>query len=207
MKPIIIVNLKTYKQGAEVLKLARAIEKVDKKIIIGAQPTDIYNLSKNTKLQIFCQHSDYQDTGRNTGFVLPEAIKSNGAKGVFLNHSEHRIKFDEIKKTISRCKKIGLKTAVFAGDLNQAIKIKKLEPDYLVIEPPELVGGDVSVSKAKPELIKKIKEKLKYDFVVGAGIKNNEDLKIAMKFGAGGVAISSAVTTAKNPGKVLRELL
>ncbi|MFH1521852.1 MAG: triose-phosphate isomerase [archaeon] len=207
MKPLIIINLKTYKQGIEVIKLAKIIENIDDKIIVGAQATDIYRLSQNTKLQIFCQHSDFQDVGRNTGFILPEAIKSNGAKGVFLNHSEHRIKFDEIKKTIIRCKKIGLKTAIFVNDLKQALEIKKLKPDYLIIEPPELVAGKVSVSKSKPELIKKIKEKLKYDFIVGAGIKTNEDIEIAMKLGAKGIAVSSAITQAKNPAKKLREFL
>jgi triosephosphate isomerase len=44
-------------------------------------------------------------------------------------------------------------------------------------------------------------------FLVGAGIKDNNDLKIAIRLGASGIALSSAITTSKNPGKVLRELL
>ena len=100
-----------------------------------------------------------------------------------------------------------LKVAIFAKDLKQANDIKKLKPDYLIIEPPELVAGKVSISKAKPKLIEEIKKKLKYDFLVGAGIKTNEDIKVAMKFGAKGIAISSAITKAKNPAKKLKELL
>jgi len=42
---------------------------------------------------------------------------------------------------------------------------------------------------------------------VGAGIKTNEDLKIAVRLGAKGVAISSAITKAKNPVEKLRRLL
>jgi len=207
MKLIIIVNLKTYKQGEAVLRLAKQISKVDKKIIIGVQATDVLEIAKIVKNPVYVQHVDYQEIGRNTGYVLPEAVKADGAKGVFLNHSEHRLKMDVIKKTVRRCKKLKLKTAIFAKNLKQAKEIKKLRPDYLIIEPPELVGGKVSVSKAKPGLIEEIGKKLKYDFVVGAGIKTNEDLKIAVKLGAKGIAVSSAITKAKNPTKKLKELI
>lgn len=204
---VIIINLKTYNQGNSVLSLVKKIEEFDSKIIIGVQPTDIYRISKLVKNQVYSQHVDFQEPGRNTGFVLPEAVKSAGAKGVFLNHSEHRIPLDTIKKTVKRCKSLNLKIGIFAKDLEQAKELKKLKPDYLMIEPPELVAGKVSVSKAKPELIKDIFKKLKYDFIVGAGVKTKEDLDIAVKLGASGIAVSSAITMAKNPTKALKELL
>jgi len=207
MKPTIIINLKTYKQGDQVLKLAKQIEKVDKNIIVGVQPSDIEEITRKTKLKVFSQHVDWQKPGRQTGFILPEAIKKDRAKGTFLNHSEHPLKFSILKKTIKRCKKTNLKTIVFASGLKEAKKIKKLKPDYLVIEPPELVAGKISVSKANPGLIEKINKKLRYDFIVGAGIKTNEDLKIAMKLGAKGIAISSAITKSKSPGKTLKQLI
>jgi triosephosphate isomerase (TIM) len=207
MKPLIVINLKTYQQGDESLKLAKAIQKVDKGIIVGAQPTDIYNLAKNTKLDIYSQHADGKIPGRNTGWILPRAIKKNHAKGVFLNHSEHRLTFNEIKETIPLCKKLNLKTMVFAKDLKAAKNLEKLKPDYIIIEPPELVSGKVSVSVARPELIKKISKELKTKFLVGAGIHTKEDIKTAMKLGASGVAFSSVITKAKNPEKKLRELL
>jgi len=207
MEMIFIINLKTYKQGGEVLKLAKIIQKVNKDIIIGVQPTDIHKLKWHTKLPIYSQHVDYQEKGRNTGFVLPEAIKAAGATGTFLNHSEHKLEFDDLKKTIQRCKKVKLKTVVFAGNLRQAKKIKKLNPDYLIIEPPELVAGKVSVSSAKPGLIKKISKKLKSKFIVGAGIKSRKDVEIAIELGASGIAVSSAITKSKNPEKVLKDLI
>lgn len=207
MKPIVVVNFKTYKQGANVLKLAKDIEKVDKRIILGVQATDIYEVSKKVKNPIYSQHVDWQKPGRYTGFVLPEAVKIRGAKGVFLNHSEHRLPFSVLKKTMDRCNILKLKTLVFVEDLVQSQKIKKLNPDYLVIEPPELVAGKNSISKSKPELIEKISKKLGKDFLVGAGIKDNEDVKIAMKLGASGIAVSSAIINSKNPKKKLRELL
>jgi triosephosphate isomerase (TIM) len=91
--------------------------------------------------------------------------------------------------------------------LEEAEKIEKLEVDFVVIEPAELVGGKISVSSAKPELIESIGKNLKGKFLVGAGVHNAEDVRVAMKYGAVGVALSSAITTAKNPKKVLRELL
>jgi len=204
-----IINFKTYSQatGKNALKLAKAIEKTGKNIIVGVQATDISEISKKTGLKVYAQHVEHFSQGRNTGFVLPEAVKASGAAGVFLNHSEHKIKFEDIKKTIERCRKLKLRTAVFAPNLKEAKKIEKLNPDYLVIEPPELVAGKVSVAKAKPELIKKISQSLKIKFIVGAGIRTKEDVRIAMKLGASGIAVSSAVTKAKNPAKILKELI
>jgi len=207
MKPLIVINLKTYHSGKAALALAKKIQAVNKNIILGAQPTDISLLKNNTKLKIYAQHIDNCTPGRNTGFITPESVKIAGAEGVFLNHSEHKLYFKTIKETTALCKKIGLKTLIFAKDTTEAKKIEKLKPDYIAIEPPELVAGKKSVSTEKPELIKKIKKTLKSKFLVGAGIKTNTDVKIAMKLGASGIAISSAITKAKNPKAVLKSLI
>lgn len=204
---ITIVNFKTYKQGKSVISFAKQIQEVDKNIIIGVQASDIKEVADKTKLRVYSQHVDHFDKGRNTGFVLPESVKVDGATGTFLNHSEHKLKFDILKKTIQRCKKIKLKTAVFAGDLGEARKIEKLHPDLLIVEPPKLVGGKISVSTAKPELIKEISKKLKTRFLVGAGIHNREDVRVALKLGASGIAVSSSVMTSRNPKKILKELM
>jgi len=206
-KPIIVINFKTYKSGKEALKLSKDIEKVDKKIIIGVQATDIYLISKNTKLQVYCQHVEHFNIGRNTGFILPEAVKNAGAIGVFLNHSEHKLDFEILEKTTRRCKEIGLKTLVFASDLPEAKKVESLNPDYIAVEPPELVAGNISVSTARPELISDVAKNIKSKFLVGAGIKNFNDIKKSMELGASGIAVSSAITTAINPSKALKELI
>jgi triosephosphate isomerase len=207
MKPIVVVNFKTYKQGLNAVKLAKAIEKVGKDVIIGVQASDVLEITKATKLKVFSQHVDYFSPGRHTGYIIPEAVKKDRVAGTFLNHSEHKLSYEILKKTIERCKKIRLKTFVFAGNLKEAEKIQKLKPDCIIIEPPELVAGKKSVSKAKPELIKKIKEKIKMKFLVGAGIHTKEDVEIAMKLGAAGIAVSSAITKARNPAKKLKQLI
>jgi len=207
MKPVIVINLKTYQQGRAAVELAKEIEKFDKKIIVGVQAGDVYEIAKKTKLKVFAEHVDPFEPGRYTGYIIPESVKKDKAKGTFLNHSEHKLDFKTIKKTVERCREINLKVAIFAGSLKEAKGIKKLKPDYLIYEPPELVAGDVSVSTAKPDLIKKIARELKYPFLVGAGIKTKEDVDLATKFGAKGIAVSSAITKTKDPKKALKNLL
>lgn len=207
MKPIIVLNFKTYRQGMDVLKLAKEMEKVDKGIILGISPEDVYRVSSKVKNPIYVQHVDPFKPGRNTGYVLPESIKEEGAKGVFLNHSEHKLAFKVLKESVKICKQLKLKILIFASNLKEAKKIQKLKPDYLVIEPPELVAGKKSVSESKPDLIRKIKKNLKSDFLVGAGIHTKEDTRIALELGASGIALSSAITTSKTPGKKIREII
>jgi triosephosphate isomerase len=100
-----------------------------------------------------------------------------------------------------------LKTLVFASSIKQLGKIEKLKPDFLVYEPPELVAGKLSVSEAKPEIIKKIRKEIKMPFLVGAGIHSRDDVKKAFGLGASGFVVSSAIVLSKNPGKVLKLLL
>jgi len=206
MKSIFVINFKTYKQGKSVLKLARVAEKVDKRIIVGVQAPYIAEVASKTKLSVYAEHVDPFEPGRNTGFLLPEDVKAAGAVGTFLNHSEHKLEFNVLKKTMARCKELKLKTVVFASSLQEAKKIEKLHPDYLAYEPPELVGGKVSVSTAEPDVIKKIAKSLKMPFLVGAGIKTRKDVETSLKLGASGIAVASGITKAKNPEKEIRDL-
>ncbi len=217
MKPLFVINFKTYKQGKSVIDLAKKIEKFSRteskgkyQIIIGVQVGDIYETTKSVKIPVFAQHVDCPENhkkGRATGFILPEAVKKDKAEGTFLNHSEHKLSFSVLKKTIKRCKKIKLKTLVFVSSVKQAKKIEKLKPDYLAYESPELVGTKKSVSKSKSGVIEKLKKQIKMKFLIGAGIHSEEDVKKAIELGACGIAISSAITKSKNPEKKLKELL
>lgn len=206
-KPIIMVNFKTYRQGKGVIKLAKTIEKINRKIIIGVQPTDIYKITRKTRLRVFSEHTDFYTPGRHTGFVIPEAIKQDGATGTFLNHSEHKIGFDTLKQTIKRCKQLNLQTAVFVKNIKEAKKVGKLNPTFIVYEPPELVAGKISVSKAKPHIIQKFATQIKRRFLIGAGIHTKDDVQKSLELGATGVALSSAIVNANNPAKKLKDLL
>ena len=100
MKSTNVINFKTYKKGIDALKLAKIIERFDKDIIVGVQPSHLNEIAKKTKLKVYSQHVDYFKPGRHTGYIIPEAIKKDGAKGTFLNHSEHKLPFRILKKTI-----------------------------------------------------------------------------------------------------------
>jgi len=158
LEMITVINFKTYKTGKDALKLAKTIEKFNKNIIIGVQPSHLNEIATKTKLKVYSQHVDQFKPERHTGYIIPETIKKDGAKGTFLNHSEHKIPFRILKKTIKVCKETKLKTIVFASNLKEAKRIQKLKPDLLIIEPPELVATKTSVSKEKPELKKHFKE-------------------------------------------------
>ena len=203
MKPIVVVNFKNYVIGKKVVGLARKIERVDRKVIVGVQASDVLEVVSKTKLRVFCQHVDWQKVGRGTGFVLPEAVKDDGAVGVFLNHSEHKLSWRILKRTVRRCRGVGLKVLIFASDLKEARRVRKLKPDYLVVEPPELVGGSKSVSSVKG-YVAGLAKGLKCDFLVGAGVHSREDVVSALRDGAVGVAVSSGVVGAREPGRVLR---
>ena len=216
--PIIIVNFKTYKEstGDNAIKLAEICNKTAKEtktsIAIAIQSTDIYKISKIVSIPVLSQHIDAIDFGKNTGFLLPESIKQAGAEATLLNHSEHRLDFELLKIFIERAKQAGLKTIVCAKDVEDAKKIAGLSPDFIAVEPPELIGGKISVSEAKPEVIsdsvkaiKSINKKIKV--LCGAGIHNKDDVKKAVKLGADGILVASGIVKAGNQEAALKDLV
>lgn len=216
-KPIIIINFKTYETSIanNAVRLAKICEKVaietNSDIRVAVSAADVYHVSKEVTIPVYCEHVDYFSPGRNTGAILPEIIKGEGAKGSLVNHSEHQVPMVKIKETIKRLNDNHLLSIVCADTPQKAEEIAHFDPDMIAVEPPELIGGDVSVSKAKPEIItksvKEVKEKHKVRLLVGAGVKNNEDLRKAMELGADGVLLASGITTAKDPEKALKELI
>lgn len=204
---MIVINFKTYKTGKKALVLAKKLSKVSKKVILAVPATDIYSISSKIKNPIFAEHVDYFEPDRHTGAILSEDIKSNGAKGSLINHSERKLTLKEIKLTIERCKKLNLKTIVCASNLKEAKKIDKFKPNFIAYEPPELIAGNISVSKAKPDIIKKVIKQIKTPLLVGAGIKDKKDLQIAKELGAKGILISSAIINNIHPEKILKRLL
>jgi triosephosphate isomerase len=215
---MIFVNFKTYEQGTgeDAVNLVRSLEEVAHetqiKIIPVVQTSDLKEIVTSSKLEIWVQTIDPIDYGAHTGGVLPEAVHEDGAVGAFLNHSEHKFEsFDQLELANKRAQEIGLKTLIFAGDLNQLKKVIKLKPTFVSYEPPELVGSKTtSVARAKPEIIKEaveITKKGDLPLIVGAGIKSTDDVRKSIKFGAVGVAVASDIVTAEDPRKEILELV
>ena len=210
---MIIINLKAYKQGTgkQALKLARICSKISKKlkeeIYIAPQESDIRLISKIKGITTIAQHIDAVDYGAHTGAVIAEDIRKAGAKGSLLNHSEHRIPFKDISFCVKKLKKLRMKSIVCVKNVSEAKKIAKLMPDYIAYEPPSLIGGKISVSTAKPDVIKKVVAAVNVPVLVGAGIHTREDIKKSYELGAKGILVSSAVVKAKDPEKKLKKLL
>lgn len=210
--PICITNFKTYESatGARALELAKFHEQVAAELGVNfavcPQVTDIWNLAENLKIPVLAQHFDLVTYGAFTGQILPEALKAAGASGSLLNHAERRIPFSQIADFINRAREVGLFTVVCARDLKEAKEIAALNPDAVALEPPELIGGDVSVSTANPDIIKNaVREIPNVPVIVGAGVKTGQDVKIALALGARGILVASGVTRAASPRKVLEE--
>lgn len=204
---LVIINFKTYKEatGSNAVKLAKSFSKFHN-VIVCAQASDISGVSKF--ITTFAQHVDPVDVGMNTGSITAFAVKNAGAKGTLLNHSEHRLSFEELKSCLSIARKYKLKTVICARNSDEVKKFVRLRPDFIAIEPKELIGGEVSVTQSNPNLIaKSLKAAGKIPLLCGAGVHSKEDLMTAKKLGAKGVLIASAVVKNKSPAKKLRELL
>jgi triosephosphate isomerase len=83
-----------------------------------------------------------------------------------------------------------------------------LNPEMIAIEPPELIGTGIPVSKAKPEvvtdtieLVRKVNQRV--TILCGAGITSGEDVAAALRLGTEGVLVASGVVKAKDPYNVL----
>jgi triosephosphate isomerase len=215
--PIIIVNFKTYLEatGEKAVKLAETAEKVAKqtKTTIGVAPqfTDIASVAKRVSIPVFSQHIDPIKPGSFTGHVLPEAVKEAGATGTLINHSECRLPVEEIEKCVLRAKETGLVTVICADTPETSKKVAAFNPDIVAIEPPELIGSGIPVSKAKPEivsgavqLVKNVNSKV--HVLCGAGITRGDDVSAALKLGAEGILLASGVVKAKDPYAVLMEM-
>jgi triosephosphate isomerase (TIM) len=209
-EPILVINLKTYPEGTgknahELLKAAEEVSKNN--VILAVQAIDIRELS-NSSIPIFAQHIDAVEEGNRTGSVTPQAIKDAGAKGTLINHSEHRIPQEQIKKTVELCKKHGLTTIICAESPQEAEKLAEYNPDYIAIEPPELIGGNISVSEAKPEVITDTVERIKNTKVLcGAGVKTRKDSEIAIRLGSKGLLVASGIVKAKDKKQAIKDLL
>jgi triosephosphate isomerase len=212
--PLILVNFKTYLEGTgrKALELAESAEKANHEtgICIGLAPqfTDIARLAHTVSLPIFAQHMDPMGPGSFTGHILPEAVKDAGAVGTLINHSERRLKLADIAAAVARAKALRLASVVCTNNAGVSASAAALKPDFIAIEPPELIGTGIPVSKAQPEIVTDtvtLVRKVNPDVTIlcGAGITQGDDVASALKLGTVGVLVASGIVKAKEPYKAL----
>ena len=212
----LIINLKTYEKATDkyALKIARAVKslngickKKDVEIILCPQFFDVKEIV-NLGISVYSQHVDFSQPGKNTGFIISKNLSQIGVLGSLISHSEHILNLDDIKSRIDSCREDGLISVVCARNLTAIKNVRKFNPDYIAIEPKDLIGGDISISKADPKLISNSVASAKgIPILAGAGVKNKSDVKIAIKLGASGILVASGVVLAKDVKAEILDLL
>lgn len=209
---LFFINFKAYRESTSVnaMTLTRSIEREfgnNTSIVLVTSPLDSLIETSLTK---YIQTAEPLNAGAYTGHIPLGLIKDYDYSGVMINHSEFRIGFETIRESVIMAVNLGIKTLVCAADLREIAEIKTLSPDFIAYEPPELIGGEVSVSTAKPEIIEEAVKMLRGSgskLIVGAGIKNESDVRISRKLGAEGILVASGVVKSPDPIKVISSMM
>ena len=216
--PIVILNFKTYLEstGKNALKLAMSSQKVAEEtgvnIMVAPQYADIYRIKQEVTIPVLAQHIDPIDAGGHTGSILPECVKEAGAVGTLINHSEQRMELFEIDAAVKKAFSLGMSSVVCTNNIDTSSAAATLNPDFVAIEPPELIGSGIPVSQAEPEIVEKTVEMIHninpgVRVLCGAGISTGDDLKAAIDLGSEGVLLASGIILADDPEKALLDLV
>jgi triosephosphate isomerase len=86
-----------------------------------------------------------------------------------------------------------------------------IHPTFVAVEPPELIGGDVSVTTADPGVVSRSVDLVKavageVRVLCGAGVKTGADVRKALELGTDGVLLASGVALAEDVRSVARDL-
>jgi len=216
-KPLIVVNFKTYEsaQGASSEELAYNMQEMshlNSEFVAVVSPFDLESVCEAApKIQVWTQHLDSIGFGSNTGWLHPQTAMERGAVGTIINHAEHKIPHEQISALIDMLPD-GFMVCACAASIEEAKILAKLNPDMIAVEPPELIGGDLSVTSADPSIVSGTVEAVKsinpdVRVLCGAGVKNGEDVAKAIELGSTGVLLASGVTKSKNQKETLEDLI
>ena len=216
--PVIVVNFKVYSEveGPGATLLAKECEAVAAQtgasLAVCPPMVELSTVARAVTIPVLSQHVDAKPPGSITGHVPPQSVKAAGAGGSLINHSEHRMVLADIAAAVKACRALGLISIVCTESAETSAAVAAYSPDYVAVEPPELIGGDVSVTTADPqvvsrtvELVRKVDPQVKV--LCGAGVKNGADVKAALGLGASGVLLASGVVKAKDVKAVLLDLI
>jgi triosephosphate isomerase (TIM) len=214
LKRPLIINFKNYDEvsGDRAVKLAKAAQAVAKKlkveIVLAPPQPALAMVAKSVRMPIICQHVDNEKVGSSTGYFLPEIAKSYGAVGSLVNHSEHRIEMKQISSLVERLRKLGMTSIVCAREPWEVMEVSVFQPDFIAIEPPELIGTGRAVSKENPAIITKSIEAAgsRSKVICGAGITGKGDVAKAMELGSRGILVASGIIKASSWAGKIAEL-
>ena len=216
-KPLIVVNFKTYASasGATAETLAVAMEAHSNgpaRMVAVVSAFDLEAVRRAApSLEVWSQHLDPVGQGGFTGWLEPKTAMHRGAQGTIINHAEHKVEMDHVKRLLPQLPD-DFPVCGCAADLEEAKSLAEMGPTFIAVEPPELIGGDVSVTTADPSIVSDTVAVVKATnpdvrVLCGAGVKNGQDVATAIKLGAEGVLLASGVTKASDVSSVLNDLV
>ena len=217
MKPLVALNFKTYREslgarGIELCRIAAGVSKASGvRVIVAPQTVDLREAVKVCK-EVYAQHVDLAVQGAFTGSITAESLRDAGVGGSLVNHSERRLGSGVVGKTVERLHAVGLESMVCAQDAKETAELAGFKPTFVAVEPPELIGTGISVSTAKPEVVtgavELVKRRVKgVPVLCGAGVSTADDVRRAIELGADGVLLASAYINAKEPNRLLEEIV
>ncbi|ABK77801.1 triosephosphate isomerase [Cenarchaeum symbiosum A] len=212
---MLIINCKNYKEaaGGRIDSLAAAAAGAAAKYgvrIALAPPQHLLGAVKGEDLTVLAQHIDDKGVGSTTGYVVPELLGESGVSGALINHSEHRVSADQVASLVPRLRGLDMISVVCVKDSAEAANLSRHRPDYIAIEPPELIGSGRSVSSERPELIGEAAEAIRgadgTKLLCGAGITSGADVRKALELGSKGILVASGVVKSSDPAAAIAEL-
>jgi triosephosphate isomerase len=210
----LLLNFKNYPEalGEGAVKLALVAEKVAAKteveMIVSPQNSTLALVASKVSIPVFSQSVGSESGEKTTGADIPEAALAAKAAGTLLNHSEARKPQAELQLLVPRVRGLGLRVCLCVRSVRESVALSVLGPEYMAVEPPELIGSGIAVSKARPEIVRGTVEGLRRAgyrgrILCGAGIVKGEDVSKAVALGADGVLVSSSVVKARDwEGKI-----
>ena len=217
MQPLIVVNFKTYAtaMGQKAVDLAQAMERASKgnvRMIAVVSAFDLHAVKQAApSLEVWSQHLDPVGQGSFTGWLQPENAIERGAQGTIINHAEHKVDIEHVQQLMQQLPD-EFPMCACAADVDEAHQLAELGPTFIAVEPPELIGGDVSVTTADPAIVSDTVNAVRainphVRVLCGAGVKDGKDVKTAVELGAHGVLLASGVTKASDVDAVLADLV
>ena len=213
---LVVVNFKTYQtaHGASAEDLARAMASIetDARMVAAVSAFDLSAVVATApNLEVWCQHLDPVGFGSNTGWLHPATAIERGASGTLINHAEHKVSLEHVAMLLEQVPD-GFDVCACAADIEEARTLAALEPGFVAVEPPELIGGDVSVTSADPEIVSSTARAVRdvsevVGILCGAGVKTGSDVSKAIDLGTSGVLLASGVTKSDDPTSSLKDLV
>lgn len=209
----VLVNLKAYDtETVAVAEAAAAVDSSTSARVAIAPQTALIPAVAETGVETWSQHLSAVEHGSHTGSTLAPAVAEAGSVGSLINHSERRVTLDHIDSAIQRAKEAGLETVVCANTPDQIAAVTALGPDAVAVEPPELIGSGVPVSRADPDIVTEAVAAAEavnpsIPVLCGAGISEGDDVIAAAELGAEGVLLASGVAKADDPRAALESLV